>query len=36
MGKTFRRVVEVVAEALLPDQPSEVAVRRGDQADVEP
>src|SRR5438132_886323 len=34
-GKDVQAVVEVFAEALLLDQPSEVAVRRGDQADVD-
>src|SRR5881409_3350867 len=34
-GEDVQAVVEVFAEALLLDQPSEVAVRRGDQADVD-
>src|SRR5438034_8727829 len=34
-GEDVQAVVEVFAEALLLDQASEVAVRRGDQADVD-
>src|SRR3989454_7923637 len=34
-GEDVQAIVEVVAEALLLDQPSEVAVRRGDQTDVD-
>jgi len=34
-GKDVQAVEEVVPEALLLDQPSEAAVRRGDQADVD-